>query len=851
MERLFEDMWAEWERERGRPGARFWAGIARDALGEALEEWASRFGRAARSLLGPSSAEPVAVLAGDVRFALRQLARQPVHAGSIVLLMALGIAGNAAVFRVFNGLFLKPLPFDRAERLVALDETAPQWNLESVSVAIDDFRIWETSNRTFAAMTAYSDRGGNLALDGSARRVSYIEATHHIDDVLGLEPLHGRFFTEEEDQPGAPRVALLGSAFWEEAFGADPGVIGRPVRLDGVSVEIIGVLPPEARFLGPAELWMPLREDDSSSYYLVGLGRLLPGATVEGAREDLLALHKARVQERAENAITSPIVVPLRDAYLGDRRLGAGFLLGAVAIVLLIACGNIAGLMFARAVARTDEMIVRRALGAGRSRLVRQLLTESLLLAALGAGLGAGLGVWGSGRLVAAMSDQFPPWAAFDLDVRFLAFTVLATVAAAVAFGLAPALQASRADAASVASTRSTASRSTRRAMSALVVAEVALAVTLLIVSGLTVADLRALTRLDPGYRTDGIVTYRVELPSEQYPERHDRLAFAETYVSELEAIPGVASASLASILPLGGHSGWFFEIEGGEIAPTDNAVVLRRWVSPGYLEAMGVRLVEGRVFDELDGRDEGSLVIVVNESLVRTHVPAGTDAVGQRIRTSEHSPWYTIIGVTADVKHYGVDEDTRPGTYEPMAQNPLSSIQVALSATGDFGAVTAAVRTATEALDPELPLYDVRTLAETLDEALLARRASSWLVGAFSAVALMLALAGVYGVISYSVGRRAHEISIRIAMGARGSRVMRDVVRQGMVLVGTGAVIGLALARAGAGLVSGVLVGVSATSPSVYLAVTALVLAVAALANYLPARRAAGIHPMQALRGD
>lgn len=850
MERLYRDMHAERRRRRGRAGARFWLSLTWDATRGALAEWVSAGKSAIRSTI--STGEPMSVVTTDLRFAIRQMLRQPTHTFLIVLLMAVGIGGNAAVFRIFNGLFLRPLPFENPEQLVDLDETAPQWNLEYVSVSIEDFRDWDRENETFQGMAAYAVRGANLVGDAGAERVAYLTATHGIDDALGIEAALGRFFTEAEDHPDARRVALLSSAFWEQSYGADPSVIGSTVSLDGLPVEVIGVLPPEARFVAEADLWMPLREDDSSSYYLTAIGRLRPGVTVEQARSDLAAVHAAQAEVRSENEVTSPTVQPVRERYLGEYRLGGGFLLGAVTVVLLIACGNIAGLMFARSIARRDEMAVRTALGAGRGRLVRQLLTESAALAVVGALAGTTLGLWGSERLVSVVAEQTPPWVDFALDVRVLLFTVGATAVAALLFGLLPALRASRVEVARLGGTRSTASAGTRRTMGVLVAGEVALAVALLVVSGLTVTDLVRLMRVDPGYRTEGVVTYRVQLPEERYPERSDRMAFAERYVERLRTIPGVEEATLASTLPLSGHSGWFFEVEGSDVPAMENAVVLRRWVTPGYFEALDVGLVQGRLFDDFDGRDQESFVIVVNEAFVETHVPQGTDPIGQRIKTGgDDAPWYTIIGVTPEVKHYGLDRDMRPGTYEPIRQNTLDVVQVALTTSGPVGPVVSAARAATAEVDSELPLYTVRTMRERLDETLFARRASTWLIGAFSAVALLLAMAGIYGMISYSVGQRTREISIRMAMGAETDRVMRDVVRQGMLLVIAGAGVGLALAWAGAGVVSGILVGVSPTTPSVYLAVTGLVLGVAALANYVPARRASRLDPMVTLRGE
>ncbi len=489
---------------------------------------------------------------------------------------------------------------------------------------------------------------------------------------------------------------------------------------------------------------------------------------------------------------------------------------------------------------------------------MRQLLTESIVLAAGGAALGTLLGVWGSNLLVEPMADQFPRWVTFDLDGRFLVFTLAVTVGAALLFGLAPALQAS-ANRGSIAGTnRSTASHRRQRGMSMLVTGQVALALALLVVGGLSMLDVSRLGQADPGFEAEGLISYQLTLPSVRYEDNDARLAFVDDYLARLEAIPGVESTAVASTMPLSSHWGWFFQAEGAEPKGEDEAdpVVLNRVVSPGYFETVGVQFAAGRPFDTFDGRDEGSAVIIVNETFVRTHLSHVDKPVGARVTPGTGTPgddadWMTVIGVTRDVKHYGVDEEMRPGVYQPLAQFPLNGFAVGIRSRGDTESIVTAARAATSEIDIELPVYNVATLSQELDESLWTRRATSWLIGAFAMVALLLAVAGIYGVVSYSVGQRTQEISIRMAMGAQKQQVLRQVVRQGMWLVGLGVALGLGLSMAGAGLVSGILVGVSATEPTVYVGVTVLLVAVAVLANYLPARRAADLDPMRALRGE
>lgn len=851
-------MCTEWEEAGRRLGIRFWMSLIWDTSIEAAGEWASLLHESVGSVMAHSIGEHMFALIGDLRFAARQLLRQPTYSVMVVVLMALGIGGNAAVFRVFNGLFLSPLPFDNPEQLIDLDETAPKWDLEYLNIAYRDYVAWSENNRSFQSMMVYRQGGGNLSNDGGATRVDYLRATHTIDEVLAIEPHLGRFFEPQEDHPDGPRVMMLSQGFWQQYYGSDPDVVGQTVNMDGRSWEIIGVLPAQARFMADVDIWIPLREveTDFNGWGLNGIGRLNPGVTVERARADLEAVHAAYMEEVDFVGISSPKIEPLRDRYLGEYRLGGGFLLGAVGMVLLIACANIAALMSARAMSRAPEMAVRMAMGAPRQRIVRQLLTESMVLALIGGAVGLALGTWGSKLMVAPLADQFPSFVSFDLDARFLGFMLLVTMCSALLFGLAPALRASASSGVSRVTNRSTTSSRDRRVMSWLVTGEVAMALTLLVVGGLSVLDAYRLGQLDPGFEVDGVVGFRLELPSIRYEDREARLAFVTDYLTRLEAIPGIESAAVSSHLPLSGHEGWFYSVDGAPPRGEDesNPVVLNRTATPAYFETVGVQLAAGRFFDDFDGR-EGNEVIIVNETFVRTHLSHLDDPIGARVaagtESNEDSNWVTVIGVTRDVKHYGVDEEMRPGVYLPFQQLVRGGFMVGIKTAGDRGAVMSAVRAVTSEMDPELPMYGIETMTERLDASLLTRRATSWLIGAFSTVALLLAMAGIYGVISYSVGQRRQEISIRMAIGAQQQQVMHQVLRQGMILVAVGVGIGLAVSLAGAGLVSGLLFGVNATEPVVYAGVTFILVAVAGLANYLPARKAAAMDPMGAIRGD
>ncbi len=862
MERLFLDMREERRREGRRAGGPgLWIPLVWDTLTHGLRE---RLGVA----LGPGGRRTpsggatgpglVAGLVTDLRSAARSVVRQPLYAATIVLLVSLGIAGNAAVFRIFNGLFLRPLPFDSAGRLVDLDVRAPRWNLDFVSVAYPDFHEWRGKNETFRGMGAFSTGGANLAGEGEAIRVDVVSATHDLGSVLGLEPVLGRFFTAEEDVPDGARVAMVSRGLWERRYGRDPRVLGRTVHLDGLAHEVIGVLPPEADFVSEADVWVPLQENPSEghSFYLTAVGRLRPGVSLERAEEDLTRVHKGMLERRPVNRGTFPVVSSLRDRYLGEYRLGGWVLMGAVGIVLLIACANIGGLMVARSLTRSRDMGIRVAMGAPRARIARQLLLESLVLSTAGAGVGAWLGFRGSSAMVARMADAFPRWVSFGLDWRFVAFTAGVTGATALLFGLAPALQMSGVSPARIlqsGSARTTSSRGRRRLMAALVAGEVALAAVLLVAAGLAVQDLRRLQHSDPGFRSDNLLIYRVELPGARYADGSDVTSFLERHLERVEAIPGASAATATDLLPLSGHTGYFFQAEGAPPRGDDeaNPVVLTRVVAPGYLETMGVNLLLGRGFHEFDGREVGTRAAVVNETFVREFLAHESDPLEGRIRTGSEGPWYQVVGVTEDVKHYGVAREMRPAVYLPIQSEARRTLQIAVRAAATPTALIPAVRGALAAQDPLLALFDVTTMEDRLNESLWTRRASSWLIAAFSTVALLLAVAGLYGVISYGVSQRIREIGIRKALGADRGRVVRQVVREGMGIVGAGVLVGLAGAWLAARGLSTVLVGVSATDPAVYVGVTALLLSVAALANAVPARRAARLDPMGVLRGE
>lgn len=794
----------------------------------------------------------------DLKCAFRQLTRSPGFVLLAVVILSLGIAGNTLVFSIVNGVYLRPLPFAQPTRLVDLDETAPRWQLRYTGIAYPDFCAWRSDNRTFEGMAAYAQRDFNLSGAGLAERVATLRASYNLTDVLGLVPVLGRSFTAEEDQPGGAPVALLGHAAWQRLFGGQPDVLGQTVQLDGQPFTIVGVLPPQAAFPRRDDLWIPLAMSptDGNGWFLSGMGRLKPGVSVAQAQADLLRIHKQLVETRPVNDITSPVVAPLLERHLGDSKPAAAVLLGTMALVLVIACANVAALMLARGLTRRRETGVRLALGARRLHLVRQTLVESLLLSALSGILGVLLGEWLLGIALAWLPERLPVWVTLDLDLRFALFAVALTLLTAMLFGLLPALQASSEThlqaAFSAAGSRTGGSVAQRRSLRLLVIGEVAMAMVLLMTAALLARAFVRLQSTDPGFRPDHLLTYRVSLPETAYPDAARRDGFLRTHLEQVRALPGVTAASAASAPPLGGHWGMFCEAENAPPRPPGavNPVILRRIIFPGYFETMGITRLAGRTFAESDDRRDGPPVVIVNEILAQLFWP-DQDAVGKRIRAGDQAPWWEVVGVVKDVKHYGVSEPMRPGLYLPFSQNDVASMAVVVRTAGEPASLLPALRGLVQAADAGLALHEVATMTERLQDSLWLRRFVFWTTAVVAAVALVLAVGGIYGVISYTATQRTSEIGLRIALGAQRTDILRMVLRHGLRLAVVGVAVGLVLGLLLAPALSSLLAGVSPFDPLPLLGVPLLLASVALLACWFPARRAASVDPMVALRSE
>jgi predicted permease len=808
------------------------------------------------------------MLGSDIRYTFRWLLRQKASTALVIAMLSLGIAANVVVFGLVNGLFLRPFPFPEAERLVYINETAPKWNLEVVGVNYPDFHHWRQNVKLLEGIAIWDETTYNLSEGGSAERIEGAAVTHDFATILRINPVLGRMFTADEDKPRGPAVVVIGEGLWRERFGGSEDVLGKTLKLDGVAHTIIGVMPKAAAFPASVRLWTPLAGDPAQPFqsydYNGAIGRLKPGVSVEEAEKDLLRAQQTIWDARDKERTVSPYARSLREDFSRGFRTQAKTLLIAVSILLAVACANVASVMLARALVRRREMGIRLAIGASRMRLARQLLAENVVLSALGGGAGLVIGHWALRLLIAGAGDQVPRWANFDFDWRVAAFTVGVTVASTLLFGLAPSLHAVRGNlrgAVQATTGGATASPGGRRTLSALVGAEFALAAVLLICSGLLLRAYERIGNVDPGFRPDHVLTFALALPDAAYGDPPNaaeqqrgskRRAFWNRLVERLENLPGVEHVGLVSCAPLSCHWGRFFDVEGrAPLAPgQSNPVILFRPATPGYFAAMGIRLKTGRFFSERDGPGVNRAVIV-NETFARTFWPGVADPVGRRIGDARENEWMTVVGTVEDVKHYGLELPMRPGIYVPLQQFPSGTMTVALRTAGDPAAFTGTARAAIRELDPDLALYAVRTMEESLSRSLNGRRLYSWLIGVFASMALVLALGGAYGVTSYLVSQRTREIGIRVALGARTQDITRTVLRGGLVAIAAGVLVGVGGSVAVARLIADLLFGVAPYDPVILTIAALTLLAFAAAANWLPARRAARIDPMRSLRAE
>jgi putative ABC transport system permease protein len=799
------------------------------------------------------------MIGSDFRYALRSLARQKSASALVICMLSLGIAANVAVFSLVNGLFLRPFPFPHPDRLVYINETAPKWNLDVVGINYPDFARWREDMRLFESIAHFSIDSFNLSDGNGAERIRGAFVTWDFPRVLGVAPILGRTFSADEDKPKGPPVVVIGEALWQERFGGDPSIVGRTLRLDGASRTIVGVMPSSASFPDDVRLWVPMAADPNRPYLSYNgdaIGRLKPGVTAADADRDLKRAHQPIWDKSDKDHIVSPFVKPLREQFVHDYRTAASTVTGAVAVLLLIACANVAAVMLARALARRREMGIRLALGSSRLRLMRQLLVENLVLAAIGGVIGLVAGQWAIGALLRMIPDELPRWAAFQMDARVMFFSLAVVVVTVVLFGWAPALHAVGGDVRSAvhASTNaSTGAPRGRRTLWLLVCGEFALAAMLLVCGTLLVKAFDRVRHVDPGFRADHVLTFSVPISEGTRPKPEQWVAFWDQLLDRTRRIAGVDAAGLVTCPPLGCHMGNFFTAEGAKPMPDGkDPVVLTRLATPGYFEAMGIRLQEGRFLRESDERDKQSKVVIVDETFARTFWGEGVAAVGRRIKTrGKDSPWFTVVGVAGDVRHYGLERPMRPGLYFPQSFDPTANMTMAVHTRVDPESIIPAVRQALREIDPELPLVGARTMEENLRRSLALRAAFSWMLAVFAFLAFVLAIGGAYGVATYLVTQRTREIGIRVALGARTGDILKTVVGHGLSVVAAGVTCGIVASLVVTRLLTDALFGVSPADVTVLTFVASVLVGTALMANGLPARRAARIDPMRSLRTE
>ena len=802
-------------------------------------------------------------LGQDLRFAGRQLWKSPGFTSIVVLTLALAVGATTSIFSVVNGVLLQPLPFPQPERLVRVFPVYKDGHRDVFSPP--NFTDWSAASRTITAAAAFNDGTVNLSGDGGEpERLEGAFVGAPFFAILGAHPLAGRWFAPGEDQPGAPRVAVISEDLWQRRFGRSRGALGRTIALNGQPHTVIGVVAHNDELPAKTDVWVPLvfaegQMKSRGAYYLDAIARLAPGATLEKGRAEAAVIGKnLETQYPAANAGYRLSMAPLQELMVGDVRVPLLVLLGAVLSVLLIACVNVANLLLVRAAAREGEVAIRTALGAGRGRIVRQLLTESLVLALAGGAAGLGLAVWVTKGLVALAPPQTPRLGEVGLHAPVLLFALAITLVTGVLFGLAPAIQASRPDlvGALKEGARGSRGRGATRARNVLVIAEVALAVVLLAGAGLLLRSFARLQDVELGFRPQQAVTFRLSLPDAQYKEDPQVSAFVDRLMERVERLPGVTSAGAGGYaMPLDGSVFTLsFSVEGRPPAPPGQEDAMRVGVvTPGFFRALGVPLLKGRALTEHD-RDGAPQVILLNAAAARRYFP-GESPLGKRIKLgwshNGNRRGGEIVGIVGDYRQGSLDKEAEPQVFLPYGQAPITGMSVVLRTASDPSAVVAAARAQVRELDASLPVFRLQTLTDLVAASASQPKFYLLLLGGFAAVALALAAVGIYGVIAFAVRQRTQEIGIRMALGATRPRVQRMVVRQGMVLAGLGALAGLAGAFLATRWMRSLLYEVSATDPPIYASVALVLVAVAALASWLPARRAAQTEPQLAIRGE
>ena len=810
-------------------------------------------------------------MGNDLRYALRNLQKNPGFAAVAIITLALGIAATTAMFSMVNGVLLRPLPYLDPDRVVQVWTSTKDEPRESHAAA--DFLDLKRDNRTLTAIAGFREDAITIASgDRDPIRMGGSLVTADFFDVFGMAPLAGRTFSASVDAGRGEPLVVISETVWTQEFGRDPSVVGRRVRVNTAPYTIAGVMPAAFKFPAGSRVWVLVPKavppppvdvpgellTSREVHFFQAVGRVKPGVSVAQAEADLATIADNLARQFPEtNGGRTVTISPLREGLVSDVREALFILFGAVGVVLLIACANIASLLLARASGRYREMAVRAALGAGRGRLIRQLLTESLVLATIGGGLGLLLGAWAIDLLTRVIPEGMPRADEISIDARVALVSVLFTCASAILFGLVPSLQASRTDAAAAlrasGDRSSTAGRSRARTRASLVVGEVALTLVLMIAAGLLGNSLIRLQRVDPGFRSDDVTIAMVPLPQARYVDGARQADAYERILERVQQRGGVQSAALAFPSPLeGANAAGRFSIEGQTESSSrgDRPFASLMVISRDYFTTMGIPLISGRYFTK-DDRPPVPNVVIVNALLVRKYF-GGENPVGKRIRFGRAGQdWITIVGVAGDTRNMGIEEDPTPVIYVPYRHFTLPFMSVVVRGGGGAAAVGSGLREALRGVDPDLAVDQVVPMRTLLRDSLGAVRFATMLVAAFALSAVLLAAVGLYGLISYSVAQRTREIGIRVALGARPGQVMSPVIREGMTLALIGVALGLAGAVGVAKLIASYLFGVGATDPLTFIAVATVLLLVALLASYIPSRRAVRVDPLTALRAE
>jgi len=795
----------------------------------------------------------------DLRYAIRMLLKKPSFTIIVVLALGIGIGADTAIFSVVNAILLRPLPYKNFDRISMIWMSNPKLGVSEDWHSYPNYVDYKEQNQVFEDMAAFNTRSFNLTGAGDPVRVVGVWNTASLFSVLGVDAALGRTFTEDEQEPGKDMLVVLSNGLWRRNFGGDASVIGQQISLNGINRTVIGVMP--ASFSFPektTEFWVPLtvtpqRKQARNAISYKAVGRLKPGVTLAQAQADMAAIAK-RLDDQYFQSDYGVNLRLIHDQETHTVRSALLVLLGAVGFVLLIACANVANLLLARAAMREKEVAIRLALGARRWRIIRQLLTESVLLGVLGGAVGLLLAVWGLSALVALAPADIPRLDQTGIDARVLAFTLGISLVTGLIFGLVPALQASRPDVndALKEGGRGSTGGGGARIRNLLVVSEIALSLVLLVGAGLLIRSFMRLQQFELGFNPEHLITMRVQLPGSKYKERKQVADFFQQLFERIEAVPGVQSAGAISTIFLSDTpNSTNFAIEGRPQATGAQSIeVPLDAVSAKYFKVMGIPLISGREFDDRDAIGTPP-VAIINETFANRFF-AGEDPIGKRYvygGPAPDNPWITIVGVVGDMRRTGFDRPVRPETFLPESQNPDNALTIVARTSTDPASFAGMLRDQVWSIDREQSVYDIKTMDQTLSEMLSQRRFNMLLLGVFASVALLLAALGIYGVISYSVSQRTHEIGIRMAMGAQSRDVLSLVVRHGLVLTGAGIAAGLIASFGLTRLMATLLYGVSATDPVTFIAIPVVLAGVALGACFVPARRASRVDPIEALR--